>query len=136
MLSSLEQPVPDLGAEPERARASLSAAVSLVLRLLGRDPDPARSREHVLLSLLAERRLRAKEPSDLGALLADVTTPPLERIGALTVDPFMPKRQRTDLAAALNACSRHRPSQRGETGSRSTLPVGSRRGRVARRPSS
>ena len=34
-------------------RAALSAAISLVLRLLGRDPDPAKSREHVLLSLLA-----------------------------------------------------------------------------------
>jgi DNA helicase HerA-like ATPase len=103
VLSPLEQPVTDLVADPERARASLSAAVSLVLRLLGRDPDPAKSREHVLLSLLAERRLRAKEPSDLGALLADVTLPPLERIGALSVDGFMPKRQRADLAAALNA---------------------------------
>ena len=58
-----------------------------------RDPDPAKSREHVLLSLLAERRQRAKEPSDLGALLADVTAPPLERIGALTVERFMPERQ-------------------------------------------
>jgi DNA helicase HerA-like ATPase len=103
VLSSLEHPVSDLVAEPERARSSLSAAVSLVLRLLGRDPDPAKSREHVLISLLAERRQRAKEPSDLGALLADVIAPPLDRIGALTVDRFMPKRQRADLAAALNA---------------------------------
>jgi len=103
VLSSLEHPVTDIAADPDRARSSLSAAVSLVLRLLGRDPDPAKSRDHVLLSLLAERRLRAKQASDLAALLADVSTPPLESIGALPVDRFMPKRQRADLAAALNA---------------------------------
>ena len=103
VLSSLERPVTDWKTDAEAARASLSAAVSLVLRLLGRDPDPAKSREHVLLSILAERRLRAGEPSDLGALLTDLAHPPLELIGALPVDRFLPKRQRAELAAALNA---------------------------------
>ncbi|HEX9640145.1 MAG TPA: helicase HerA-like domain-containing protein [Candidatus Krumholzibacteria bacterium] len=102
VLSSLERPATDWATDPEAARASLSAAVSLVLRLLGRDPDPAKSRDHVLLSVLAERRLRAGEPSDLGALLADVMRPPVDRIGALTLDRFLPKRQRQELAAALN----------------------------------
>jgi hypothetical protein len=32
----------------------------------------------VLLSVLAERRLRAGEPADLGALLGDLTKPPVE----------------------------------------------------------
>jgi hypothetical protein len=103
VLSSLERPATDWKADPEGARASLSAAVSLVLRLLDRDPDPAKSREHVLLSVLAERRLRAGEPSDLGALLGDVLSPPITEIGALPVDRFFPKRQRAEFAAALNA---------------------------------
>ncbi|HEY3497822.1 MAG TPA: helicase HerA-like domain-containing protein [Polyangiaceae bacterium] len=103
VLSSLERPATDWKTNPEAARASLSAAISLVLRLLGRDPDPAKSREHVLLAVLAERRLRAGEPSNLGSLLTDLAHPPLERIGALTVDRFLPKRQRAELAAALNA---------------------------------
>jgi hypothetical protein len=103
VLSSLERPVTDWKTDPEAARASLSAAVSLVLRLLGRDPDPAKSRDHVLLSVLAERRLRQGLPSELGALLADVTNPPIESIGALPVDRFLGKRQRAELAASLNA---------------------------------
>ena len=49
-----------------RMRESHSA-VSLVLRLLGREPDPAKSREHVLLSVLAERRLLAGQSAELGA---------------------------------------------------------------------
>jgi hypothetical protein len=72
------------------------------LRLLGRDPDPAKSREHVLLSVLAERRLRAGQSSDIGALLEDLALPPIERIGALAVDHFLSKRDRKELAAALN----------------------------------
>jgi len=77
--------------------------VSLVLRLLDRDPDPAKSREHVLLSLLAERRHRAGAPSDLAALLEDVVAPPIERIGALAVERFFPRPRRVEFAASLNA---------------------------------
>src|SRR3954468_9772236 len=40
-------PVVVIDVKGEAARDALSAAVSLVLRLLGREPDPAKSREHV-----------------------------------------------------------------------------------------
>src|SRR4051812_42029234 len=72
ILSSLERRSTRWDTDPEAARASLGAAVSLVLRLIGRDPDPARSKDHVLLSLLAERRLRDGQSADLGALLQDL----------------------------------------------------------------
>jgi hypothetical protein len=102
VLSALEHPIANWKTDPDTARASLSAAVSLLLRLLGRDADPASSRDHVLISILAERRLRLGEPSDLASLLADVVRPPIESIGALPVDRFLSKRHRADLAAALN----------------------------------
>jgi hypothetical protein len=102
VLSSLERRSPRWDHDPESARASLSAAVSLVLRLVGRDPDPARSKEHVLLSVLAERRLRAGEPAELGVLLGDLANPPIDVVGALPIDSFLPKADRRALAAALN----------------------------------
>ena len=102
VLSSLERRSERWESDPEAARDALSAAVSLVLRLLGRDPDPAKSREHVLLSVLAERRLRQGESAELGALLQDLNKPPIERIGALAVDAFLPKSERRALAAGLN----------------------------------
>lgn len=102
VLSSLERPSAEWNNNPESARASLSAAVSLLLRLLGRDPDPAKSRDHVLLSVLAERRLKAGQPSNLEVLLGDVLEPPVERIGALPVESFVSNRERAELAAALN----------------------------------
>ena len=103
VLSSLERRSTRWDTDAEGARAALSAAVSLILRLLGRDADPARSREHVLLSVLAERRLRAGESADLGSLLQDLQSPPVESIGALSVETFLSKRARKDLASALNA---------------------------------
>ncbi|RYE82653.1 MAG: DUF853 family protein, partial [Myxococcales bacterium] len=102
MLSSLERRSPQWDTDPESARTTLCAAISLVLRLVGLDPDPARSREHVLLSVLAERRLLAGEPADLESLLADLDAPPLDRIGALPLDRFLPKKPRQSLAASLN----------------------------------
>jgi len=73
-----------------------------VLRLLGKDPDPSKSREHVLLSVLAERRLEQGQSAELAALIADVLEPPLERIGALAVDDFLGAKERKSLAAVLN----------------------------------
>lgn len=102
VLSSLERRSDRWDTDPESARSSLSAAVSLVLRLVGRDADPARSKEHVLLSVLAERRLRAGEAADLGALLSDLSEPPIEKVGALPLDSFLPKSERRSFAAALN----------------------------------
>jgi DNA helicase HerA-like ATPase len=102
VLSSLERRSERWESDPESARAALSAAVSLVLRLLGRDPDPAKSREHVLLSVLAERRLLKGQSADLEALLEDLADLPIETIGALEVDDFLPKSERKVLAAAIN----------------------------------
>ncbi len=102
LFSSLERNADRWHRDPESARATISTAISLVLRLLGLDADAASSKEHVLLSVLAERRLSAGQPADLPALLGDVMNPPIEEIGALTVQAFIPKKQRESLGAALN----------------------------------
>ena len=84
------------------ARATLEAAVSMVLRLMGRDPDPAQSRAHALLTAIAEHRHRNKLPADLGSLVPDVFTPPFSEIGVLPVETYMGEKARAELAADLN----------------------------------
>jgi hypothetical protein len=103
LLSSLEHANPRWSTHASEARNALSAAISLVLRVMGRDDDPARSREHVLLSLLAERRLRAGEGATLDVLIGDLSEPPFETVGALALDEFVSVNERASLAAALNA---------------------------------
>jgi hypothetical protein len=102
VLSSLERRSERWDSDVESARAALSAAVSLLLRLIGKDPDPAKSKEHAFLSLLAEQRLRNKEPSDLTSLIHDITEPPIERIGPLLLNDFLSKNERRTLAAAIS----------------------------------
>ncbi len=102
LLSALEQRSTRWEDEPDAARAALSAAVSLVLRLTGRDADPGRSREHALLSVLAERRLLRGGTSTLGELMADLNEPPITQIGELELDAFVSPKLRADLAADLN----------------------------------
>src|SRR5512133_3808273 len=103
VLSSLERRSARWDTDPESARDALSAGVSLVLRLLGRDPDPAKSREHVLLSVLAERRLTLGEAADMASLMQDLESPPITQIGALPINSFLRKSERASLAAALNS---------------------------------
>ena len=102
VLSALEIPSPLWSSDVEAARESLSASISLLLRLIGRDPDPTRSRDHVVLSVLAERRLRAGEKADVASLLRDLADPPIESIGAMQLDEFLPRREHNALATALN----------------------------------
>lgn len=102
LLSSLEQPKPNWQADPTMAEASISAAVSLLLRLLKRDPDAATSRDHVMLSLLVTRRLKSGQPCDLAAIIHDLFEPPIESVGALPLDTYAGPKQRAELAAALN----------------------------------
>jgi hypothetical protein len=82
---------------------ALSSALSLVLRLVGRDPDPTRSKDHVLLAVLAERRLRAGATADLAALIADLDAPPIDRGGGARGRRLPVEGGARELAAALNA---------------------------------
>ena len=53
--------------------------------------------------VLAERRLASGLPANLEALLQDITCSPIDKVGALTIDSFIPKTERKALAAALNS---------------------------------
>ncbi len=102
LLSALERRSPRWDHDVEGARATLEAAVSMVLQLMKRDPDPAQSRAHALLTTIVERRHVAKQPADLASLLPDVLMPPFAEIGALPVDTYIGEKARLDLAADLN----------------------------------
>jgi len=102
VLSALERPSALWQTDVEGAREALGASISLLLRLIGRDPEPTRSRDHVVLSIFAERRLREGRSAEVRALLDDVQAPPISQIGAMEIDDFLPTRERRSLAQALN----------------------------------
>jgi hypothetical protein len=103
LLSSLDCPLDRWTRDTETARDRLCAALSMILRLLRRDADPASSREHVLLATIAEHQITRGAGCSLESLLRALEAPPIESIGALTVDDFVAPNERRELAAALNA---------------------------------
>jgi hypothetical protein len=90
------------GVDDEAAHDELSSGLSLLLRLAGLDGDP-RSKEHVVLSALAMRRLERGQACPLGTLLADLLEPPVANVGAMPFDEFLPPGERRALAQGLNA---------------------------------
>jgi hypothetical protein len=102
LLSALERGCDRWASDVASARARLSAAISLVLRLTGRDGDPGKSREHAFLAVLAEQRLGRGETATLEQLVPEILEPPLAVVGALPVEQFLPARHRAELAADLN----------------------------------
>ncbi len=68
-------------------RGALGLAVAL-LGFVGRDPDPARSREHVLLAHLAERRLRARGGPRGSRSCSPILADRVAAVGVLGVGEF------------------------------------------------
>ena len=74
----------------------------MVLRLVGREAEPGKSREHALLSILAERRLCAGKDAPIDALVGDVLDPPLAEIAAMALDDFLSPKARKEFDLAIN----------------------------------
>jgi hypothetical protein len=102
VLQSLSPPpaemLEDTGALSER----IGSVVSGLLTLLGRDADPLKSREHILLSTLLEQAWRAGRSVDLASLVASVQKPGVDKLGALDLETFFPSKERLELALAIN----------------------------------
>ncbi len=86
----------------EALRDRINATATSLLGLVGIDADPVQSREHVLLSTLFDTNWRAGKDLDLATLIAQIQTPPVQKIGVLDLDSFYPAKDRFALAMALN----------------------------------
>ena len=88
--------------DPELLAERASGAALSVLTLAGVDAVPMRSREHILLSTLLTEAWRQGRSLDMPALIAQVQSPPLQRVGVLELDSFFPAADRFKLASDLN----------------------------------
>jgi len=83
-------------------RDRVSTVVSGLLAQLGRDADPIKSREHILLSNVLERAWREGKNLDLVALIGAVQKPGFDKVGAFDLETFFPAKERLELAMAIN----------------------------------
>ncbi len=100
-------PVDVLGAlappkDPAEAADATDTVVRSILGLLQIDADPVRSREYLLLHALVSRSFSAGQPVTLPELVRQVSDPPFAEVGALPLDVFFPRKERTSLMLALN----------------------------------
>ena len=103
VIGSLRAPTLSWDTEAETLRDEIEGTVTSLLGLIGIAADPLSSREHVLLSNLIENAWRAGRDLDLGALIGEIQSPPLRKLGVFEIDAFFPPKDRTELALKLNA---------------------------------
>jgi hypothetical protein len=103
ILASFAPPPAEVIADAELLAERIESTATGLLGLVGLSVDPLRSREHILLSSLLDRRWREGTACDLASLIADVQKPPLDKVGVLPLESFYPAKERFELAMSLNA---------------------------------
>ena len=100
VLESFDPPGDD--ADEDQRRDQIMGAVSSLLALLGIDPDPVNSKEHILLSNLLSQAWSSGESVQLGDLVRLISDPPFDRIGVMDLETFYPASDRQKLAMQIN----------------------------------
>jgi hypothetical protein len=102
ILKSFAAPSQEILDDAELLRERVSTTTTSLLGLIGVAVDPIKSREHILLSTILDQAWRKGQDLDLAALIQQIQTPPLSKIGVLDFDSFYPSKDRFALAMQLN----------------------------------
>lgn len=102
IVDSLNAPREGWEGYEEFHRERIDALATAILALIGKEAQPVRDREHVLITNIIERAWQAGQDLTLEALIQQVQTPPFQTLGVFELEKFFPTRDRNKLALALN----------------------------------
>ncbi len=102
ILRGFEVPSQEVLDDREAFGDYVSTTASGLLGLLKIDSDPATSQPHILLSKILNDQWKAKRSLHLDELVKLVLNPPFKQVGVLDLDRFLPEKERTTLAMAIN----------------------------------
>ena len=102
ILKSFAAPSQDILDDIELLRERVGTTTTSLLGLIGVEADPIKSREHILLSTILDQAWRKGQDLDLAALIQQIQTPPVSKVGVLDLDSFYPSKDRFALAMQLN----------------------------------
>lgn len=102
IMKSFAAPSAEMSADAELFRERISTTTTSLLGLVGIQADPIKSREYILISTILDTAWRQGRDLDLAALIHQIQTPPVSRIGALNLESFYPSKDRFNLALSLN----------------------------------
>ncbi|MCX6001310.1 MAG: DUF87 domain-containing protein [Chloroflexi bacterium] len=102
ILKSFAAPPPALLEDSELLRDRITSTVTSLLGLVGKDADPIKSKEHILISTILDSAWKQGIDLDLAALIQQIQTPPVTKIGVIDLDSFYPAKDRFELAMLIN----------------------------------
>ncbi len=102
ILKSFAAPPSAVIADDELLRDRIASIVTSLLGLIGKDADPIKSKEYILISTIIDKCWRQGTDLDLAALIQLIQSPPVTKIGVIDLDSFYPAKDRFDLAMAIN----------------------------------
>ena len=102
ILKSFSAPPAAIADDSELLGDRISSTATSLLGLLGIEADPIRSKEHILISTILDSVWKQGRDLDLAALIQQIQTPPVAKIGVMDVESFYPSKERFELAMALN----------------------------------
>lgn len=102
VLRSFDAPPPQLLEDGDAFRERVTDCASGLLALMGVSADPLRSPQHILLASILEQRWREGRDVGVADLVGLIQRPPLQKVGVLDLESFMPASERTALAMQLN----------------------------------
>jgi hypothetical protein len=103
VLRSLARPGAAALADPAALREQIGSVVAALLALLGRDADPVKSRDFILLARIVEQAWNAGTSLDLVGIIGAIQKPGFDKLGAFDLETFYPAKERVELAMAVNS---------------------------------
>jgi hypothetical protein len=102
VLSSFNAPPANLRQDSELMRDKVLSLTSSLLGLLGIEADPINSKEHIMISAIIDQAWQRGENLDIASLIGQIQAPEFDKLGALNLEIFFPKKERLSLAVRLN----------------------------------
>ena len=102
IVKSFAAPDPEIVNDADLLQDRVTTAATSVLTLAGVNAEPMRSREHTLVATLFGDAWRGGRDLDLPALITQIQTPPIQKIGVVDLESFFPSKDRFALAMQFN----------------------------------
>ena len=102
ILDAMQAPPQGWVGHEESHRERISGIVTALLALIGKQVEPVKDREHVLIANIFENAWRQGQGLTLEDVIIQVQQPPFQKLGVFDVDTFFPEKERFKLAMELN----------------------------------
>lgn len=102
VLKSFACPSAEILEDGETLRERVSISTQSLLNLAGINSDPLRGRENIFLGTLIQNAWQSGKDVSLIELVRLIQTPTFTQVGALDLESFYPKKERFELAMAIN----------------------------------